>query len=68
MQHRFQVGQVVRLVHTRLRNVPAQSLYDVVRLLPVSGAACQYRIRGRAEGYDRLVQENEIMPAEAATA
>lgn len=66
MAHRFGLGQIVQLSHTRLRGVPASGTYEVVRLLPPDGPSMQYRIKAVGETFERLVQEHEIVSASPA--
>jgi len=70
--HKFKVGQAVlfRLSTPRLKPVKQQQgrkeEYEIVRLLPRTGSEYQYRIKGGADGHERVVTEIEINPMDIA--
>jgi hypothetical protein len=69
--HVFKVGQLVRILPHLLPRVArnqeveaARTQFEVVRLMPESGSAFQYRIKNKASGQERLVTETEIFSPE----
>lgn len=68
MQHTYKLGQVVRILPTLmprgLRTVHKglkQDLFEVVRLMPEADWHLQYRVKCKATGQERLVNETEIL-------
>jgi len=58
--HRFAVGTyVLHRVHLRSR----KEIFRVTRLLPETGVGFQYRIKGEAEGFERVVTESSLEAA-----
>jgi hypothetical protein len=60
--HRFRLGQSVTLSPGFGFSGAASAVYEVVRLLPSTGAQYQYKIRNSAEMYDRTALENQLQP------
>ncbi len=58
--HRFHLGQTVRIAegfgYTRVQN----ATYKIVALLPSNGSHYQYKVRNSGEMFDRTVRENEL--------
>ncbi len=63
MNHKFRVGELVRLASGRFADRTGTGLYEVVRLLPESNGEFGYRIKGTTEPNERAVLEHEIAPA-----
>jgi hypothetical protein len=63
--HKFRVGQIVRLSPTIIsRNIPDR-VYEVTKQLPESVGEYryreyQYRIKSISEPYERVVRESEL--------
>jgi hypothetical protein len=58
-QHKFQVGDYVRIEPRAVWAVPA-GRYQVVRLMPPDGASNQYRVRFVEDGHERMVKESDL--------
>jgi hypothetical protein len=62
MQHKFRVGQLVRL-HSDA-SITASGLYEVVRLLPsTANGELQYRLRGVHEPHERIAAQHRLSSA-----
>ena len=61
-RHKFAIGQIVDF-DTRITPVPrASGPYQVVRVLPAEDLRSQtYRIKSKAEPFERSVKEYEIL-------
>jgi len=57
--HKFHVGEIVRLSPAITRNLPGGS-YEVVKQLPVSGGHFEYRIKSMNEPHARVARESEL--------
>jgi hypothetical protein len=62
--HQFKLGDVVEFASLFASKV-ATSSYEVIRLLPSEGQEPAYRIKNKAEQYERAVKEHEITRARA---
>jgi hypothetical protein len=63
VNHRFGIGDMVRLSRTGpLRNA-APGLYQVVAQLPEREGELQYRVKSEREPYQRIMKEDELEPA-----
>jgi len=60
--HKFKVGDVVTFTSPFPK--PKAVLCEVVRLLPADSTDPAYRIKSKAEQYERVVKEYEIVPGE----
>lgn len=58
--HRFKIGQLVQFAPGKLGFAASSRDYKIVRLLPEEGGQPQYRIKGVAEMFERIVKENEL--------
>lgn len=63
-QHKFAVGQTVTLAASGLERT--SGAYEIVRLMPAirEDLEPQYRVKSRAEAYERVVAEDAIMAAQ----
>jgi hypothetical protein len=65
IKHRFHVGQNVRLFLGLFH--PDRSLAcEIVQLLPFEGDGVKYRVRGRAEAFDRVADEHDLTALDLA--
>ena len=66
-QHKFAIGQIVDF-DTRLAPMPRPTgPYEVTRVLPAEDARTQtYRIKSKAEPFERSAKEYEIVAVEPA--
>jgi hypothetical protein len=57
--HKFKLGDLVELARTsRLHAAPGP--FEIVRLLPAIDDGPQYRIRGKGERHERMVNESDL--------
>ncbi|HUI19444.1 MAG TPA: hypothetical protein VLZ74_00130 [Methylocella sp.] len=60
--HKFKVGQTVDLIPS-ISRFAAKGHYQIVSLRPADGEILQYRIKSRHESHERVVAENDLVPA-----
>ena len=60
--HKFQVGQTVDLISS-ISRFAANGHYEIVSLRPTDGDIPQYKIKSRQEPHERVVSENDLVPA-----
>jgi len=60
MDHKFKVGQTVRLVRKNVPGRPADGVYEITRVMPFDGIEAAYRIKAGYENHERAVREGEI--------
>jgi hypothetical protein len=58
--HRFKVGQRVS-IRRRHAQLDGSGDYKIIRLMPASEGENQYRVKGNAEPFERVVKESEIV-------
>lgn len=58
--HRYKIGQHVGLSPGFGYARTAGAVYEIVALLPSDRSHFQYRIRSRAEAFERVAAENEL--------
>lgn len=61
-RHRFAVGQRLSMAPGGRELARGASLCSVVFLLPYEGGALRYRVRSDSEGFERIVNEADLMP------
>jgi len=59
-QHRFKVGQLVDFAPARSGVPTAGRQYAIVRLLPAEGGELLYRVKSKAETFERIARESEL--------
>jgi hypothetical protein len=59
-QHRFKVGQLVDFSPARPGVPTPGRQYVIVRLLPVEGGEFLYRVKSKAETFERIAKESEL--------
>jgi hypothetical protein len=62
--HKFQVGEIVRVLPGR--SVPGGS-YQVIKQLPEINGEFQYRIKSVNEPHERVVRENQLRKSQFKT-
>lgn len=67
-QHRFTVGQSVRLSNRRGLSARADETYRITGALPERDNSPQYRIRSEAESHERMATEDILEPIDAPAA
>ena len=58
--HKFSVGQLVE-ARASLYALAPPGRYEIVRLLPATGASNQYRLRSLKNGNEWVVREEDIV-------
>jgi hypothetical protein len=61
MQHKYSIGQTVRLIPDRYTDTSARRAYTIVRALPESERILQYRIKAAIDGRERVVREDQLV-------
>ena len=59
-QHKFNIGQTVYFTSRPIGHMSANTVYEVVRLLPSDGADYQYRIKNPNEAFERVARESQL--------
>ena len=60
MAHKFKVGQQVDFAPGKTSLAAASQRYEIVRQLPVENGQYQYRIKCKAETFERSAAESEL--------
>jgi hypothetical protein len=60
--HRFARGRIVRLRRSLALPNVAEGAYTILALLPERDGKLQYRIKSEREPYERVVQEDQLVP------
>jgi hypothetical protein len=58
--HKYKVGQLVDFSPSRSGMPTSGRQYEVVRLLPVEAGQLLYRIKSKAETFERMARESEL--------
>jgi hypothetical protein len=58
--HKYKVGQLVDFSPSRSGMPTSGRQYEVVRLLPVEAGPLLYRIKSKAETFERMARESEL--------
>jgi len=61
-EHRFKVGQSVRLVSGPFGRGIGNGIYKITQLLPPEGDDYQYRVKNGDEPHERVVKESQLNP------
>ena len=59
-QHKYSVGQIVRVTPDRNTDAAARGAYTVVRTLPEADGVLQYRVKAKVDGIERVVREDQL--------
>ena len=59
-QHKYAVGQSVRLTPDRGTDPSARGVYTIVRALPESSGILQYHVEAKLDGQERVVREDQL--------
>jgi len=59
-RHRFKVGQLVDFSPARPGVPTPGRQYVIVRLLPAEGGELLYRVKSKAETFERVAKESEL--------
>jgi len=63
VNHRFAIGNVVRLTQVIPSGNAVPGPYEILAQLPEREGELQYRIKSDREPYQRIVKEDELKPA-----
>ena len=58
--HKYRVGQLVDFSPSGAGGPTSGRQYEVVRLLPVEAGQFLYRIKSKAEAFERMAKEGEL--------
>ena len=61
--HRFAVGRTVRLTGLTSGRNAALGTYEIMAQLPERDGELQYRVKSASEPYQRIVKQDDIVPA-----
>ncbi len=59
-QHKYSAGQSVRFTPDRSADATARGAYTIVKTLPEAGGVLQYRVKGKINGQERVVREDQL--------
>jgi hypothetical protein len=63
VKHKYAAGdRVVAVAGTANQNV-RPGVYTIIRILPVSGWGCQYRVRNALDPHERVIHEDLLQRA-----
>ena len=63
LTHKYKVGETVFFTASNVSRPAATGAYEVIRLLPVDGDDCQYRIKSTTEAFERVAKESQLKVA-----
>lgn len=64
LKHRFATGdRVVAMPDTSNPNI-RPGVYTIVKVLPVAGFGCQYRVKNALDTHERVLNEALLRPAD----
>jgi hypothetical protein len=58
--HKFAVGQAVFFSPDRYQEHTKGARFKIVRLLPETANALQYRVKSETDGHERVVREDQL--------
>jgi hypothetical protein len=58
--HKFKVGQLVDFAPSRPGVATSGRQYEIMQLLPADGGEFQYRVKSKAEAFERVAKEREL--------
>jgi len=62
-QHKFAVGDRVKVLPDKLNSNLRPGIYTIVRAMPVTGQGCQYRAKNVMDSHERVLEEAQIRAA-----
>ena len=63
MTHKYRVGETVYFTASNVSRPAASGTYEVIKLLPIDGDDCQYRIKSLTEAFERVAKESQLKTA-----
>ena len=63
MTHKYRVGETVYFTASNVSRPAASGTYEVIKLLPIDGDDCQYRIKSITEAFERVAKESQLKTA-----
>lgn len=61
--HKFAVGDRVVYEPGRFEGLVPPGIYTITRILPVTSAGCQYRVKSTLESQERVMDEAQLRAA-----
>jgi hypothetical protein len=59
-RHKYRVGETVYYTSPTFGRAAATGSYTVIKLLPLEGDDCQYRIKSSGEAFERVAKESQL--------
>jgi hypothetical protein len=63
LTHKYKVGETVYFTASNVSRPAASGTYEVIKLLPIDGDDCQYRIKSITEAFERVAKESQLKTA-----
>jgi len=63
LTHKYKVGETVYFTASNVSRPAASGTYEVIKLLPIDGDDCQYRIKSLTEAFERVAKESQLKTA-----
>ena len=63
LTHKYKVGETVYFTASNVSRPAATGTYEVIKLLPIDGDDCQYRIKSTTEAFERVAKESQLKAA-----
>jgi len=59
-RHKFNVGEFVHFAPSRPGVATPGPQYEIIRLIPADGIEHRYRVKSKAEPFERVAKESEL--------
>ena len=59
-QHKFAAGDRVAFLPDRYNANVRPGIYTIVRIMPVTNAGCQYRVKNALDSHERVLDEAQL--------
>jgi hypothetical protein len=66
IHHKFAVGQEVHFLPGSMDFHVPRGIYTIVRQLPAEARDCQYRVRFKGDGHERILRESQLAAGTAS--
>ncbi len=60
IKHRFSAGDRVAVSPDRSNVNARPGIYTIVRIMPVTGPICQYRVKNALDAHERVLDEAQL--------
>ena len=61
-KHRYVAGDRVSVSPDRMNINARPGIYTIVRIMPVTGPICQYRVKNALDSHERVLDEGQLTP------